>query len=315
MAKLTWILLLLPSIALAEIKVCTNARAISILSPGSTWRMRNDDLSTLEWISGSRPSDLTIKTAVSDCLSGNDNDYHRFPPNSILVSSGMNHLAFGNFRYDGSTVNARGAGGIVNRYGIYSGSITTPILAADSATLGSAGNAVLISSNLVAGATIFASGTIQARNISEIFTVRTDSVTIGTTSANSPLTKPVLAGSTYYFDCYILFQTTTTTTGFALSVRTPAAVGGIFYTAEIPIAADGTGGAFQGWGTSSNDRIVGTGVQAANTTYVASLRGVLMNGANAGDLTVAFSSELNGTPQAIMKAGSMCTILTNPASP
>jgi hypothetical protein len=92
----------------------------------------------------------------------------------------------------------------------------------------------------------------------------------------------------------------------------PASPVAINYTVEVPIAADGTGGAFQGWGTASLDLVTGTGVQAANTNYVARMYGVLRNGASAGNLTVAFASELTGVNQNILKAGSMCSLLTNP---
>jgi hypothetical protein len=48
---------------------------------------------------------------------------------------------------------------------------------------------------------------------------------------------------------------------------------------------------FSGWGTSSDDPVQGTGVQTANTTYVAHIYGVVTNGVNAGNLTLRYRSE------------------------
>lgn len=152
---------------------------------------------------------------------------------------------------------------------------------------------------------------ISAPNVPQFYTLTADSTTTGTGAAATPITFPVLANTTYYIDCFLIFQTTTTTTGIAFALNTPATPGYVNYTAGIPTAADGTGGALQGWGTASEDYVTGTGVQAAMTSYVARLYGVFANGANAGNLTVKYKSELasqNGT----LKAGSMCQLLTNP---
>ena len=70
MAKLTALILLLPMVSFGAPPICSNGQAISTLSPGASWIMRNDDLSTLQWNDPSdRPADADIAQAVEDCQS------------------------------------------------------------------------------------------------------------------------------------------------------------------------------------------------------------------------------------------------------
>lgn len=129
----------------------------------------------------------------------------------------------------------------------------------------------------------------------------------GTTLASIPnLNYTLTANATYQFDCYIIFQTTTTTTGGAFGMLTPSAPTFIAYTVEIPVAADGTSGQFQGWGTSSGDKVTGTGVQAVNTNYVAHIYGVVIP-SQGGDLVAQAASEFAGNNNNI-QSRSMCLI-------
>jgi len=175
----------------------------------------------------------------------------------------------------------------------------------------SATTQMVIKSTSSDGYGIVISTRVNAPNIPQVYMLQVDSTTNGTGNASTPISFPVLANTTYYIDCYLLFQTTTTTTGIAFALNTPSAPGAISYTVGIPIAADAAAGMFWGWGSSSDDYVTGTAVQAINTTYVARLYGSLQNGANAGNLVVRFHSELAGQ-DAKLKNGSMCTLLTNP---
>jgi len=109
------------------------------------------------------------------------------------------------------------------------------------------------------------------------------------------------AYTTYSFDYYILFQTAATTTGLSLAVNGPTSPTLISYTAQVPSALVGNGGGDPGtglysdWGTALDDQITATGVQAANTTYVAHVSGVIRTGATAGTLRPRFRSEVNGS--------------------
>jgi len=133
-----------------------------------------------------------------------------------------------------------------------------------------------------------------------------DDTTTGTALTNATGLDFTLAGSTTYtFDYEILFQTAAATTGISLAVSGPATPTLVSYTAGIPSALLGNGagdpgsGLYSDWGTASNDEIVSTGVQAANTTYVARIHGVIRTGASGGTLRPRFRSEVNGSSVAI----------------
>lgn len=112
-----------------------------------------------------------------------------------------------------------------------------------------------------------------------------------TTLANvTGLSFAVTAGSYYSFEFVVLFQSAATTTGLRLGLTLPAATG---YSAsvDIPIAADGTAGTLHGWLTSSGDSVLGSGVQAAATTYAATIRGFVLPSAT-GTLQVQAATEV-----------------------
>lgn len=161
----------------------------------------------------------------------------------------------------------------------------------------------------VSGSLYFPTGTTQYTT-PEIYVLNADSTTSNLAggvvyASSSPIMTNVISGATVYFDCFIVFQTTATANGIMLAMWTKGTSGEIInYTANIPTAADGTGGALQGWGTSNGDRITGTGVQAANTSYIARLFGYHLPKAN-GTLGVLFSGETIRS-SATLKAGSMC---------
>jgi len=112
----------------------------------------------------------------------------------------------------------------------------------------------------------------------------------------------VAANTTYTFDYYLLVQTAATGTGISLAVAGPAAPTVVSYTVNSPTAAvDGTATIFSGYGTSFGDEVISTGVQAANTTYVARIHGVVRTGAAAGSLTPRFRSEVNNSIVRVMQ--------------
>lgn len=131
------------------------------------------------------------------------------------------------------------------------------------------------------------------------FLKRTSADTTCSANTGTPtigrLEFPVSAATDYEFEFFIPFSSAATTTGIVLGVSCPASPTWISYIVETPIAADGAGGQFQGWGTSSADMVIGTGVQATGTVYLANIRGVLRNGANAGAVKVVFRSEVSAS--------------------
>lgn len=118
-----------------------------------------------------------------------------------------------------------------------------------------------------------------------------------------------VANGTYYaYRFLVLFQTAAITTGIRLSVTHPAATL-TAYTALIPAAADAVNALYSGWGTASDDAVVGTGVQAANTTYLATLEGVLLPSAG-GTLQLRFASEVAASAVTVKRgsAGILTTL-------
>jgi hypothetical protein len=112
----------------------------------------------------------------------------------------------------------------------------------------------------------------------------TNSATAFTTIADLNTTKVLIANNNYTFDCKIRFTSNTTTTGLVINMLTTGGQKDIVYTADIPVAADGVSGNFQGFGTFSNDSVIGTGVGVVNTPYVARISGNIWVGAT--DLAV-----------------------------
>lgn len=133
-------------------------------------------------------------------------------------------------------------------------------------------------------------------------------------TANSSSTAPsniaglafaVSAGVTYAFEFRVVVQSAALTTGIGLSVTFPAAT--VFAaSAEIPNAADAASAAWFGWITASDDLVVGTGVPAITTSYLAIIRGQITPSAN-GTLQARIRSEVNASA-VTAKAGS-CGIL------
>jgi hypothetical protein len=108
----------------------------------------------------------------------------------------------------------------------------------------------------------------------------------------SGLAFALTSGNTYEFDFKVLFQSLTTNAcGIRLGLTFPAATI-VTAATSIPAAADGTSGMYHGWITTSGDSVVGTGVQAISTTYIAWIYGVIRPSAN-GTLQVQHGSEVS----------------------
>jgi hypothetical protein len=103
-----------------------------------------------------------------------------------------------------------------------------------------------------------------------------------TATTNADVTGAVFAvlnGGVYDFEFIVPFQTAGTSTGIALGITVPA----FTYMAcsiEIPVAAAGAAGAFQGSIIASDGQVIATTVQALNTTYLATVRGLIKPSAN-----------------------------------
>lgn len=109
------------------------------------------------------------------------------------------------------------------------------------------------------------------------------------------------ANSTYYVQATVIYQTAATTTGLSLawdvpSDSTPTA------TVGIPIVADAAAAMWWGQITSDLDTVTSPTTPAVSLFYAAEMYGVVTT-LTAGNLTLDFASEANGSTAKI-KAGS-----------
>lgn len=112
------------------------------------------------------------------------------------------------------------------------------------------------------------------------------------------------AGRTYRIEGTLLYRTAATGTGIALSMGTPdTAAGTLSCVVRTTVAADGTAAGFEGAVTSLGDAVVASGVQAANTPYIAKIEGIFIC-TTSGTLLPQFRSRVNGS-QATLLAGSV----------
>lgn len=115
------------------------------------------------------------------------------------------------------------------------------------------------------------------------------------------LTFAVEAGERYRFEFLLAFSSSSATNGIRLSLTIPSAT--VFSAAAlVPEAADGTAGERQGWITADSDPVIGSGVPASSTTFVARIQGILVPSAS-GDLTVVVGTE-DGIATITVKQGS-----------
>lgn len=115
-----------------------------------------------------------------------------------------------------------------------------------------------------------------------------------------------LTANTYYaFEFMVVFSSAATTTGLRVGFTCPAFTL-MSCSVSIPTAADGASAMWHGWITTSGDSVVGSGVQAINTNYVAVLKGVILPSSN-GTLQVQHATEIAGSGVTIKRG--TCGIL------
>jgi hypothetical protein len=78
---------------------------------------------------------------------------------------------------------------------------------------------------------------------------------------------------------------------------------------DIPQAADANNAMFHGWITTSGDAVISTGVQTANTDYLARVQGTIRPSAN-GTLQLRYASEVSTTVGAVIRQQSFGVLKT-----
>lgn len=140
--------------------------------------------------------------------------------------------------------------------------------------------------------------------IHKIMTTTATITATGTTPSNVLMLQYNLVDkATYYVRCELVFRTTATPVGAGAGLFTT--VGSTASASvRIPVAADGTAGAYHGWITTNADSVLGTGVQAANISYLMSLDGVVFAGPGASVYPTIVAEGPAG--QMTLQAGSNC---------
>jgi hypothetical protein len=120
----------------------------------------------------------------------------------------------------------------------------------------------------------------------------------------SQLAVPVLANTQYVMDFTIIFQSAVTTTGIQFAFTGPASPTSVLIVAETQLT-DTT------WqvatARSFTALTASTGVTTININYMARIRLMLVNGANAGTVQIQFASEVAATA-VLVKRGSMVSV-------
>jgi hypothetical protein len=135
--------------------------------------------------------------------------------------------------------------------------------------------------------------------------------TITLTSITS-LNFSMSASTDYELDCTILYSGNTAANGVGLTVDLSGTVTLISVGIQIEgAAADGVGSMWSGMVTADADPVLGVGVAAINTVYVAYIRGAIRNDASVDTATIQFRNEVSAAGNTVtIKTGSFCRYRT-----
>ena len=112
-------------------------------------------------------------------------------------------------------------------------------------------------------------------------------------------TIALLPNTVYRITFYVRFSSAASGTGIRLGLTTPVGAT-VSAVVSIPVRSDSTSGSLQGTIVVSGDSVIGTGVEIANTAYVAVIQGVVATGATAGLLQLRYASEVSGSTVSVL---------------
>jgi hypothetical protein len=115
------------------------------------------------------------------------------------------------------------------------------------------------------------------------------------------LAFPALANTDYEFEFIVPFTTAATTTGLGLSLGGPA--GPVFLAYRIVVPTSVTAETIR-QANAYNSELLTTAIDAANAGRLATIKGILRNGANAGNVAARWRSEVAGSA-AVIKHGAL----------
>lgn len=134
-------------------------------------------------------------------------------------------------------------------------------------------------------------------------------VRLGSAVSNSTVTLAditglsfsALANADYIFEAWLIFQSAATATGIALAANGPASP--VAFVMQRAVQLTLTTGVL-GHARAYNSGAASASVDTANVDCIATLNGILRNGANAGTFVLRFASEVAGSAVTI-KVGSV----------
>jgi hypothetical protein len=128
--------------------------------------------------------------------------------------------------------------------------------------------------------------------------------------------RALLANEAVHFRAVLVYRANATTTGVRLGVNGPASPAVLAYrtttarTNALQSAAGATDNETSFMSQAYDAPAADSGVAAANTDYLASIEGIIVNGANAGNLAMRFASEVAVANGITLRPGSFVAFTT-----
>jgi hypothetical protein len=144
----------------------------------------------------------------------------------------------------------------------------------------------------------------QAQGSSTVLRVTADRQNTTTTFSNvTDLTTPVLANTSYTFNCKLAYTTAVTTTGLQLAINGPTTPVAMRYSVVTATTATAVHHASQ----NAYDTVVNPATGGAALALPVWISGTLENGNNSGTLAIRFRSEVAASAVNILR-GSYCRV-------
>jgi hypothetical protein len=177
------------------------------------------------------------------------------------------------------------------------------------------GLSVVNSAVTAADSILTAIGKIQGQ-LDELFTIDAQWIELNTSSTYTntssvtgvgvtELDLAIVAGTSYYYEATLLYQSAATNTGLEVTIVSPdgaSAPGAVLVNMQQ--AGDGTAALFTGTINALGDYVESTGVQTSNTPYVCHIKGNFPATAS-GTLRIAFRSENGGTQVTVLPGSTL----------
>jgi len=210
------------------------------------------------------------------------------PSDEIFVdmqnTAALGNLTLTNFMFTGNNMYG---GGTTNTYGF---KLPTSVTSITGLFIG--GNSFAnLGTDVANWKGTYGTGSYLAKTISLPSDMTTNSTSFtNVTDGTIPLQIAIDASRSYYFNCELTVSSSSTSTGFGAAVTGPTSPTTFTYIVRIPATTVegtlGTDNMYEQEGNADDDTPgVTTTTNVANNKYTVAVRGNLINGTNAGNLT------------------------------